>query len=106
MRGGASICRALRIASWGLVISVRCRNVPAGPVKVPTWMRSSSRRRFGQVSPQAFSAIRASRSQPAQQDVGSDAVFPAVVDRAQVDDLLHVPPAALDFQQLLVPERD
>jgi hypothetical protein len=46
----------------GFVISVRCRNVPAGPAKVPTWMRSSSRRRSGQVSPQAFSAMQARRS--------------------------------------------
>ncbi len=28
--------------AWTAVISVRCQKVPAGPVKVPTWMRSSS----------------------------------------------------------------
>jgi hypothetical protein len=38
--------------------------------------------------------------------VGSDAFFFPVVDRAQVDDLLEVAPAALDFQELLVPEGD
>jgi hypothetical protein len=38
--------------------------------------------------------------------VGSDAFFFAVVDRAQVDDLLEVAPAALDFQQLLVAQGD
>jgi hypothetical protein len=38
--------------------------------------------------------------------VGADAFFLAVVDRAQVDDLLEVAPAALDFQELLVAGRD
>jgi len=46
------------------------------------------------------------QGQPAQDDVGADAFFLAVVDRAQVDDLLEVSPAALDFQELLAAERD
>jgi len=46
------------------------------------------------------------QGQPAQDDVGADAFFLAMVDRAQVDDLLEVAPAALDFQQLLIPQRD
>jgi len=40
--------------------------------------------------------------QPAQQDVGADAFFLAVVDRTKVQVGLHVPPAALHFQELLV----
>src|SRR6266545_1962248 len=44
--------------------------------------------------------------QPAQDDVGADALLLAVVDRAQVDHLLHVAPAAFDLQQLLVAKRD
>src|SRR5690242_18829095 len=40
--------------------------------------------------------------EPAQQHVCADAFFEAVVDRAQVEGLLHVPPAAFDFQELLV----
>jgi hypothetical protein len=36
--------------------------------------------------------------EPAQQNVGADAFFGPVVDRPQVQDLLHVPPATLDFQ--------
>ena len=36
MQGGALMSRALRMAAWGLVISVRCRKVPAGPAKAPT----------------------------------------------------------------------
>jgi hypothetical protein len=37
--------------------------------------------------------------------VGADAVFFAVVDRAQVEDVLLVAPAALDLLELLVVER-
>ena len=44
--------------------------------------------------------------EPAQHDVGADALFEAVIDRAQVEDLLHVPPAAFDLQELLVAQRD
>ena len=44
--------------------------------------------------------------EPAQDDVGADAFFLAVVDRSQVDDLLEVAPAALCFQELLVAQRD
>jgi hypothetical protein len=44
--------------------------------------------------------------EPAQHDVSADAFFEAVIDRAQVQDLLHVPPAAFDFQELLVAQRD
>jgi hypothetical protein len=38
--------------------------------------------------------------------VGADAFFLAVVDRAQVDDLLEVAPAVFDFQELLVAQGD
>ena len=34
--------------------------------------------------------------EPAEDDVGADALLFAVVDGAEVDDLLHVAPAALD----------
>ena len=44
--------------------------------------------------------------EPAQDDMGADAVLAAMVDGAQVDDLLHVSPAALDFEELLIAERD
>src|SRR6266545_1863473 len=46
------------------------------------------------------------QGQPAEQDVGADAVFEAVVDRAQVQDRLHVAPAAFDLQELLVAHGD
>jgi hypothetical protein len=38
--------------------------------------------------------------------VGADALFLAVVDRAQVDDLLEVALAAFDFEDLLICQRD
>src|SRR5712672_3388886 len=44
--------------------------------------------------------------QPAQDDVGADAFFEPVAGGPQVDDLFHVPPAAFDFQELLVAQRD
>src|SRR5215471_7882305 len=44
--------------------------------------------------------------EPAEQDVGADAVFEAVVDRSQVDDLFQVTPAAFDFEELLVAAGD
>src|ERR687890_1391569 len=43
--------------------------------------------------------------EPAENDVGADAVLEAVIDRAQVQDLLHVPPAAFDPQEPLVTPR-
>ena len=49
---------------------------------------------------------REQQSQRAQRDGGADAFFEVVVDRSQVDDLFHVPPAAFDFEQLLVADRD
>jgi hypothetical protein len=61
----------------------------------------------GQVRPVVVSATRTrSRASQQEQDVGADAVFQAVVDGAQVEDGLHVAPAAFDFEELLVPERD
>jgi hypothetical protein len=44
--------------------------------------------------------------EPAEHDVGADAVFEPVIDRPQVQDLLHVAPAALDLEELLVAQRD
>src|SRR5688572_29613908 len=44
--------------------------------------------------------------QPAEQDVGADAVLQAVVDGTQLERGLHVPPGALDLEQLLVAEGD
>jgi hypothetical protein len=46
------------------------------------------------------------QGEPAEQDVRADAVLPAVVDRAQVERRLHVPPGPLDLEGLLVPESD
>ena len=37
--------------------------------------------------------------EPAEDNVSADALFFPVVDGAQVDDLLHVAPAALDLEE-------
>src|SRR6266700_3509615 len=44
--------------------------------------------------------------EPAQQDVGADPFFEPVVDGPQVEDGFHVPPAAFDFEELLVSDGD
>ena len=44
--------------------------------------------------------------EPAQQHVGADPLFEPVAGRPQVQDGLHVPPAALDFEELLVADGD
>src|SRR5215468_8524810 len=92
---------------WALVSSVRWRNVPAGPVKVPMWRRSRCRRMAGQV-PQCggLDDPDEQEGEPAQDDVGADALFQVVVDRVQVEYRFHVAPAAFDLQELLVAERD
>src|SRR5712691_671196 len=46
------------------------------------------------------------QGEPAEQDVGADPVFLAVVDGAQLEARLQVAPGALDLEQLLVAERD
>src|SRR5438105_5928041 len=46
------------------------------------------------------------QGEPAQDHVGADTLFEAVIDGPQVEHRLHVPPAALDFQQLLAAQRD
>jgi hypothetical protein len=82
---------------------VRCRNVPAGPVKVPRWIRSSSRRITSQVFPVAFPAMRMNSSASQHSRTrGADPLFEPGVDRPQVKDGFHVPPAALESEELLV----
>src|SRR4051812_21830774 len=46
------------------------------------------------------------QGQPAQQHVGADAPFEVVVDGAQVEGRLDVPPASFDLEELLVAEGD
>ena len=96
------------MSRWGLVSSVVWRKVPAGPVKVTACRRWSSARIRFQVRSAGGGLDDADEQQrePAQHDVGADAVLAPVVDRAQVEDLLHVAPAALDFQELLVAQGD
>jgi len=46
------------------------------------------------------------QGEPAEQDVGADAVLAAVVNGAEIENLLHIAPAALHFQELFVTQRD
>src|SRR5215211_8443475 len=54
----------------------------------------------------AFGDAGQQQRQPAQQDVGADAVLQPVEDRAQQQVGLQVPEAALGFQQVLVAKGD
>jgi hypothetical protein len=97
------------MSRWGLPGSVVCRKVPAGPVQVTACRRwSSARIRFQVQDPPGGGLRDADQQQgePAQQDVGAYPVLAPVVDGPQVKDLLHVAPAALDFQELLVAQGD
>lgn len=94
------------MSRWGLVSSVDCRKVPAGPVQVTACWRCSSARILLHGCPAVFSVTRMSSRASQHNDVGADPVPAAVIDRAQVQDLLHVAPAPLDFQELLVAQRD
>jgi hypothetical protein len=47
-----------------------------------------------------------SSSEPVQDDMGADAFCLTVAGGPGVDDLLEVAPAALGFQELLVPQGD
>ena len=104
---GALMPSWARMSRWAVVSSVRCRNVPAGPSKVPTCSSCRSSRMRFQVSAVVVSTIRTSSSASQAQDhVGADAVFEPVMDRAEFQGGLHVPPAAFDLQELLVAQRD
>ncbi len=90
-----------------LVVSLVFWTTPAVPQKVPWCRRWSSRRRLHHVSLVWFSAIPDQQQrEPAELHVCADPVFLAVVDGTQVERGLHLAPAALDVQQLLVAERD
>jgi hypothetical protein len=82
------------MAAWGLVISVRCRKVPAGRGR----RRRGCDRARGAVqatsAPGVLGDPGREKRQPAQDDVGADPVLAPVAGPAQVDDLLDVAPAA------------
>ena len=104
---GGSMPSLVRMSRWAVVSSVRCRNVPAGPSKVPTCSSCrSSRMPVPGVAGGGLDDPDQEQGEPAEDDVGADAVFEPVVDRPQFQGGLHVPPAAFDLQQLLVAQRD
>ena len=71
------------MSRWGFVSSVRCWKVPAGPVKVPTWMLVEL---AAQVGPGPAGGVLGDageeEGEPAEDDVGADAVLAPVVDGA------------------------
>ena len=86
------------MSRWGLVRSVAWRKVPAGPVQVTAcWRWSSAADPVPGLAGRVLGDADEQEGEPAEDDVGADAVLAPVVDGAQVDDLLHVSPAALDF---------
>ncbi len=109
------------MAAWHGVISVRWRKVPAGPVKAPTWIRlavalwnqvdkANPVELAAQLGPGGGAGVLGDageqEGEPAQDDVDADALFLAAAGGPQVDDLLEVSPAALDFQELLIAQGD
>ncbi len=88
------------MAFWAAVSWVRWAKVPLVLVKVPRWRRWSSARSLFQVWPVVVSATRMSSSASQQRvmwaRIRSSSRWQTGA-RAQVDDLLHVAPAALDF---------
>ena len=88
---------------WSPVRAERWATRPSAVARVTRCMRSSSWRRLRQVSPvRGFGDADEQQCQPAQLDVGADAVLAVVVDRAQPEAALAVAPAAFDGEQLLV----
>ena len=89
MRRGGSMASAVSRSRCGLVSSVVWRTVPAGPVKVTACRRCS----FGADAlpgPARGGLGDADQEQrePAEHDVGADAVLAPVIDRPQVEHLL------------------
>ena len=92
------------MSRWSVVSSVRWWARPALPVNSPTCRVCSSSRMRRQLRVGiSFSAIRiSSRASQHSRTLRPDAFFLAVVDRPKVEVGLHIPPAALDFRELLV----
>jgi len=72
--GGGRLSLASR-SRWVLVSSAVCRNVPAGPVKVPRVSRSSSSAIFPGEAGGGLGDADEQQGQPAQDDVGADTLL-------------------------------
>jgi hypothetical protein len=74
-----------------LVGSVRWRKVPVGPVKVMAEPVEVAADVVPALAGGGLDDAYEQQREPAEHDVGADALFEPVVDRAQVEDLFHVP---------------
>jgi hypothetical protein len=101
--GGSGISRASQIVFWPGVPVERCATRPSGVARVTRCIQSSSGLMLRHVSPVVFSVTRiSSRRQPTQLDVSADPVLTVMEHRPQTEGALHVAPATLDGQELLV----
>ena len=95
------------MAAWVGVVAVRRSMVPAGAGEGAEVHLVEC---VSQVPPGVVGAGLGDADQqegePAQHDVGADAVLEAVEHRAQFERGFHVPPAAFDFEELLVAHGD
>ena len=106
-RGGAVTPQASTMPCWTAVSGVVCTTVPARAGEgdgvdaaeldgdAPPGVAGAS---FGDADEQ--------QGEPAEQHVGADAWFDAVVDGAQIEGGLEVPEPAFGFEEVLVAERD
>ena len=93
--------------AWAVVSGVVWTTVPAGPVRVTAWSRPSSvAMRAPGLAGAAFGDPDEQQREPAEQDVGADAVFEPVEDRAQLQGGLQVAEAAFGLEEVLVAQRD
>ncbi len=92
---------------WAGVSRVLCWTWPAEP---PSVTKVDALEFVAQVAPGvaglAFAEAHEQQREPADQDVGADALLEAVEDRAQGKDAMEVAEGALGFEQVLVAERD
>ena len=105
--GGESTSRARRIRSWA---DGRLAGLVDEPGAAAEGALVQALELAADVAPGVCGLVLGDpdqqQRQPAQLDVGADAVFLAVMHRAEVERGLHVAPGALDLEQLLVAERD
>jgi hypothetical protein len=88
---------------WPGVVAERWATWPALVASSPRCIRSSSRRVLRQVSPVGvLDHSQEQQREPAQLDMGADAVLAVVEHRAQPQGAFEVAPAAFDGEELFV----
>ena len=104
--GGGSSWSWWRISRWRGVSSVVWQTRPASPWRVTRWSRCEL---AAEVAPGvvglAFGDPDEQEREPADEDVGADALLEAVEDGAQLEGALEVAEGAFGLEQVLVAER-